>query len=148
MIKVILLKDVAKLGNAGEIVSVKEGYARNFLIPNNKAKPATAGNMKIWEAIKKKVSVKEQAILTEANTLADKISNLSLTISVQAGEEEKLFGSVSNEMISEALAAEGVVIDKKDILLEEPIKKLGVFQVSVKIHPEVRANLKVWVVKK
>ena len=148
MIKVILLEDVAKLGNAGEIVSVKDGYARNFLIPNNKARPATAGNMKILEAIKKKVSIREQAILTEAKTLADKISNLSLTISAQAGEEEKLFGSVSNEMISETLAAEGVVIDKKDILLEEPIRKLGVYQVSVKIHPEVRANLKVWVVKK
>lgn len=148
MIKVILLEDVDKLGKMGEVISVKDGFARNFLIPNNKAKPATAGNMKILEAIKKKASIKEQAILAEAKTLADKIANLSLTISVQAGEEEKLFGSVSNDMVSEALAAEGVVIDKKDILLEEPIKKLGVYQVSVKIHPEVRANLKVWVVKK
>ena len=132
----------------GEVIFVKEGYARNYLIPKNKAKEATAGNMKMLEALKKKQAEEDNKRLKAANALADKISNLSLTISAEAGEEEKLFGSVSNEMISEALKEEGINVDKKDIVLEEPIKKLGVYQVVVKVHPEARANLRVWVVKK
>lgn len=146
--KVILLENVDRLGSMGEVISVKEGYARNYLIPKNKAKEATAGNMKMLEALKKKQAEEDNKRLKAAKALADKISNLSLTISAEAGEEEKLFGSVSNEMISEALKEEGISVDKKDIVLEEPIKKLGVYQVVVKVHPEARANLRVWVVKK
>jgi len=146
--KVILLENVDRLGSVGEVISVKEGYARNYLIPKNKAKEATAGNMKMLERLKKKQAEEDNKRLKAAKALADKISNLSLTISAQAGEEEKLFGSVSNEMISEALKEEGINVDKKDIVLEEPIKKLGVYQVVVKVHPEARANLRVWVVKK
>jgi len=146
--KVILLEDIDRLGKMGEIVAVKEGYARNFLIPKNKAKPATQGNMKILQAINKKKAAEEAKTLEAAKAVADKISNLSLTIGAQAGEEEKLFGSVSNEMIAEALAEEGINIDKREIVLDEPIKKLGVYQVVVKVHPEVKANLRVWVVKK
>lgn len=146
--KVILLENIDKLGKIGDVVNVKEGYGRNFLLPKNKAKPATPGNMKMLEELKKKQAQEDAKKEASAKALADKISNLSLTISAQAGEEEKLFGSVSNETISEALAEEGINIDKKDILLDEPIKKLGVYQVAVKVHPEVKANLKVWVVKK
>lgn len=146
--KVILLENIDRLGKMGDVVTVKEGYGRNFLLPKNKAKPATPGNMKMLEQLKKKQAEEEAKKTQSARAIADKISNLSLTISAQAGEEEKLFGSVSNDMISEALAEEGVNIDKKDILLDEPIKKLGVYQVVVKVHPEVKANLKVWVVKK
>lgn len=146
--KIILLEAIERLGKAGEVISVKEGYARNYLIPNNKAKIATSGNIKTLEGLKKKQAAEDSRKLEEARTLAKKIEGLSLTISAQVGEEEKLFGSVSNDMISEALAVEGVNIDKKDIVLEEPIKKLGVYQASVKIHPDVKANLRVWVVKK
>ncbi len=146
--KVILLEDVDRLGRMGEVISVKEGYARNYLIPNKKAKEATAGNMKILDALKKKQAVLDAERLKIVKALAEKITNLSLTISAQAGEEEKLFGSISAEMISEALAAEAINIDKKDIVLDEPIKKLGVYQVTVKIHPEVKATLRVWVVDK
>ena len=146
--KVILIENVERLGGIGDIVNVKDGYARNYLIPANKAKTATPGNMKILESLKKKKALADAKKLAEATALADRISNLSLTISAQAGEEEKLFGSVSNDMIAEALAQEGINIDKRDIAMDEPIKKLGVYQVTVKISPEVKANLKVWIVKK
>lgn len=146
--KVILLETIKGLGKTAEIVTVKEGYARNYLIPNNKAKAATTGNMKMLEMLKKKASDEIAKNLTEAKALADKITSLSLTISASSGEEEKLFGSVSNDMIASALAEEGINIDKHDIIIEEPIKKLGVYQVAVKVHPEVKANLKVWIVKK
>lgn len=146
--KIILLENIDRLGKAGEVVTVKEGYARNYLIPNKKGKTATPGNLKILDLLKKKVLAEENKILDGARAAADKISNLSLTISAPSGEEEKLFGSVSNDMIAEHLALEGINIDKKDIVLEEPIKKLGVYQVAVKVHPQVKATLRIWVVKK
>jgi len=146
--KVILIENVDRLGNMGDIITVKDGYARNYLIPNNKAKQATPGNMKILESLKKKREAEDAKKLAEAKTMADKISSLSLTIPAEAGEEEKLFGSVSNDMIAEALAEEGIKIDKRDILIDEPIKKLGVYQATVKIIPEIKANLRVWIVKK
>lgn len=146
--KVILLEDIDRVGKAGDTVLVKDGFARNFLLPKNKAKEATPGNMKMLEVLKKKQLEEERKKLDAAKALGEKISNLSLTISAQAGEEEKLFGSVSNDTIAGALGEEGITIDKKDIILDEPIKKLGAYQVSVKIHPEVKASLRVWVVKK
>ena len=146
--KVILLENIERVGKAGDVVTVAEGFARNYLVPKNKAKPATPGNMKMLDALKKKSLEEEKKILDEAKALADKLSTLSLTINAQAGEEDKLFGSVSNDTIASALAEAGINIDKKDIFLEEPIKKLGVYQAAVKLHPEVKASLKVWVVKK
>lgn len=146
--KVILLEAIDRLGKAGEVITVKEGYARNFLIPKNKAKIATPGNMKMLDALKKKQAVEESKKLEDAKKLADKISALSLTIAAQAGEEEKLFGSVSNDDVAASLAEQGINIDKKEIILDEPIKKLGTYQVTVKVHPEVKASLRVWVVKK
>lgn len=146
--KVILLETIDKLGKAGDVVTVKEGFARNHLLPKNKARIATQGNMKLLETIKKKEQAETNKRIEEAKAVAERIAALSLTIDAQAGEEEKLFGSVSNDMISEALAVEGIKIDKKDIILDEPIKKLGVYQVTVKVHPEVKATLRVWVVNK
>lgn len=146
--KVILLETIDRLGKIGEVVTVKEGYARNFLIPNSKAKEATPGNMKILDALKKKEAAAEKESLDKATELAARISGLSLTVSAQAGEEDKLFGSVSNDTIAESLAAEGITVDKKDIIMDEPIKKLGAYSVVVKLHPEVKADLRVWVVKK
>lgn len=146
--KVILLEDTHGLGRVGDIVTVKDGYARNYLIPGNKARVASPANMKILDVLKKKRVSEEKKKLDEANAVAARISAMSLTIAAQAGEEEKLFGSITSEKIKEALEAEGVKgIDKKDILLEEPIKQLGVYEVGVKIHPEVKAKLRLWVVK-
>jgi large subunit ribosomal protein L9 len=146
--KVILLDDIERLGKKGEVVTVKEGYARNYLIPNKKASPATGGNMKVLEALKKKEAAETAKQVEAARALANRISNLSLTISAQAGEEEKLFGSVTPDTVSDALRDEGITIDKRDVLIEEPIKKLGVYQVAVKVHPEVKATLRIWIVKK
>lgn len=146
--KVILLENVDRLGKIGDIVNVKEGFARNFLIPQKKATIATEGNVKLQEALKKKKEAEEAKVLAAAKAAAGKIAALSLTISAEAGEEEKLFGSVSADMIAKSLADEGITVDKRDIVIDEPIKKLGVFQVAVKVHPEVKATLRVWVVKK
>ena len=146
--KLILIKEVSSLGKVGDVVNVKEGYARNFLLPNNVAKIASPGNMKLLEVRKKKEAIEDAKKVEAAKAIANRLSNLSLTISAQAGEEEKLFGSVTNDAIADKLKEEGIEIDKKDIIMEEPIKKLGVYQVTVKIHPEVKASLRVWIVKK
>ena len=146
--KVILTQDVDRLCKAGQVVTVKDGYARNYLIPNDKAKAATSGNMKSLYVIKKKEAAEDAKRLEAARALANRVSNISLTISVQAVEEEKLFGSVTNDAIADALKEEGVEIDRKDVMLDEPIKKLGVYQVSVKVHPDVKASVRLWVVKK
>lgn len=146
--KVILLQTVDRLGKTGEVITVKEGYARNYLIPKNIAKEATSGNMKILDSLKKKQVEEDAKVLASAKAMAAKFAALSLSISAEAGEEDKLFGSVSNEAISEALANEGITVDKRDIILAEPIKKLGLHQVTVKLHPEVKAELKISVVKK
>lgn len=146
--KLILTQDIDKLGRAGDVVNVKEGYARNFLLPNNKAKAATPGNMKLLEARKKKEALEDEKKAEAARALANRLANLSLTISMEAGEEDKLFGSVTGDMISDRLKDEGIEIDKKDIVIEEQIKKLGVYQVAARIHPLVKAVLRVWIVKK
>ena len=145
--KVILIENIDKLGSAGDTIVVKDGYARNFLIPKNKARPATPANLKMAQGLKKKMMDAIAKEKDEALKLAEKITNLSCSINAAAGEEDKLFGSVTTEMIAEALESHGLHIDKKDISLDEPIKKLGIYQVEIKLHPEVKATLKVWVVK-
>ncbi len=145
--KIILIEDIDRIGRMGDVILVKDGYARNYLIPKKKARPATPENLKMAEALKKKAKDAEEKTKSDAKALADKISNLSLTVSAQAGEEEKLYGSVTADMIAAALEADGIKIDKKDIIIDEPIKKLGVYQVTVKIHPEMKVTLRVWVVK-
>ncbi|MFC1620908.1 50S ribosomal protein L9 [Candidatus Omnitrophota bacterium] len=146
--KVILIEDVKKLGSMGEVVQVKEGYARNFLFPKNLAKSATGSNQKIIDEIKKKkiqVLAKEKKVAEE---LKEKLSQVSCTIPVEAGDDDRLFGSVTTQDISKAFEDAGVSLDKRKIILEEPIKKLGVYHITVKIHPEVTGAVKVWVVKK
>ena len=146
--KVILTQTIERLGKIGDIVNVKDGYARNYLFPKNAAKEATSGNMKILESLKAKQALEDAKRLNEAKALAENIGALSVTISAKAGEEDKLFGAITTEMISTALGNEKIIIDKKEIVLDEPIKKLGVYQVAVKIHPQVKASLKVSVVNK
>jgi len=146
-VKVILTQTIDRLGRMGEVISVKDGYARNYLFPKNLAKEATAGNLKGLEGLKKKQAAIEAKRISDAQAVADKISSLSVTMTDEAGEEDKLFGSVTTDMIATALEAEGVKVDKKDIVLDEPIKKLGSYQVAVKVIPEVKATLRVWIVK-
>jgi len=146
--KVILTEDIEDLGKMGDVVIVKDGYARNFLFPGKKAQAATPENLKRAEFFKKKRLVEETKRKEEADALADRLQKVSLTVNMLAGDEEKLFGSVTAEMIAELLHEEGFTVDKKDITIDEPIKKLGVFSVTVKVHPEVKASVKLWVVKK
>lgn len=146
--KVILCKEIEKLGQAGEVITVKDGYARNFLIPKGLALTCTPKSLKVVEQLKRQ---KEQAAQKEkaaAEELAQRLSKLSCTIAMHAGQDDKLFGAVTTADIKEAFEAEGVAIDKKMILLSAPINQLGVYQVSVRLHPEVTAQTRVWVVKK
>lgn len=145
--KVILRSDVERLGSAGDVVSVAAGYARNFLLPRGFAVAANDGNVTLIEVEKKRVAKDQVRLKEEAEALAKELEKISLTISKQSGEEDKLFGSVTNMEIAEALAKENHEIDKRKIILEEPIKALGIYTVPIKIHTEVTANVKLWVVK-
>ena len=146
--KVVLIKNVPKLGREGEVREVSAGYARNFLIPGKLAFEATSQNLRAVEEIKRKKQLAAQREKDKAQELAQKLEKISCTIPVQAGEEDKLFGAVTTEDIQAAFETEGISLDKKQILLDSPIKQLGVYQVLVKLHPEVKATVKVWVVKK
>ncbi|MFH1479514.1 MAG: 50S ribosomal protein L9 [Candidatus Omnitrophota bacterium] len=146
--KVILIEDIAKVGSMGDIVNVKEGFARNFLLPKKLAKPATDSNMKIVEDIKRKKVLALERQKKEMVELKDKLALASCTIAVESGDDDKLFGSVNAQDIAQSLEQEGYSIDKKKIELAEPIKKLGVYHVCIKLHPEVTADVKVWVVRK
>jgi large subunit ribosomal protein L9 len=144
--KVFLKEDVKSLGKIGEVVTVSDGYARNFLLPKKLAVEANTRNIKEFEHHKRVLQERAAKIKAEFKTLADKLSALSLTIKAKAGEEEKLFGSVTNMDIAEALKEAGQDIDKKRIVLDEPIKRLGEYTVEVKIDAEISAQVKVNVV--
>jgi large subunit ribosomal protein L9 len=144
---VILKKKIDSLGDIGEIVNVKDGYARNFLLPSGAAEISTPQKAAEMKAMKEKERVKLEKESEEAQMLAEKISHTSCTIAMAAGEEEKLFGAVTATDVSKALAVEGINIPKKKIVLEDPIKKLGIYNVVIKLAPNVETTLKLWVVK-
>jgi large subunit ribosomal protein L9 len=143
--KVILKDDVKNVGNMGDIVKVADGYARNYLVPRGLAVEASTKNIKSIEHEKRIIQEKAKKIKNSAEELSDRISKLTLVIKANAGEEGKLFGSVTTMDIAEALKNEGFEIDKKKISLDEPIKRLGTHTVNVKIHPEVTTNVTVQV---
>lgn len=145
--KIILREDIDKLGRRGEVVKVAPGYGRNYLLPKGLAYLHTPGNAKRVEQERRFLTVKLAREKQEAEELARRISQVSTTIVRKVGENETLYGSVTNADIAEAIEKEGFAIDKRKILLEEPIKTLGIYTVQVKVHPEVTAELKVWVVK-
>jgi large subunit ribosomal protein L9 len=144
---IILKKDIEKLGKAGELVSVKDGFARNLLLPKKLALPASAANLRIMEQEKKKALHRQEKEKKEAQDLAQKISSTSCTITVQAGQDGKLYGSVTTQDIAQAYQSEGINIDKRKIELPQAIREVGVFKINVKLHPDVLAEAKVWVVK-
>ena len=145
---VILNQDVEKIGRANTLVSVKEGFARNFLFPHNLAKPATAGNLKKLEQEQLARSAQSAKIKEESELVKQRLSALTLTIPALTQGEEKLYGSIGAQEIAEALAAEGLAISKNIIDLAEPIKSLGIYAIPVKLHPEVIATVNLQVVKK
>jgi large subunit ribosomal protein L9 len=144
--KIFLKEDVKNLGRIGEVVNVSDGYARNFLLPKKLAVEANTKNIKEFEHHKKALQEKAAKVRAEFRTVAEKLSALNLTIAAKAGEEEKLFGSVTNMDIAEALKEAGYDVDKKKIVLDEPIKRLGDYTVEVKIDAEISARVKVNVV--
>jgi large subunit ribosomal protein L9 len=145
--KVILRDDVKNVGRMGQVVNVADGYARNYLVPRGFAIEANTKNIKSLEHEKRIIGEKVKRIKNSAQDLAKKISTITLTIKANAGEEGKLFGSVTTMDIAELLKNEGIEIDKKKISLDEPIKRLGSYSVNVKIHPEISAQLAVEVVQ-
>jgi large subunit ribosomal protein L9 len=145
--EIILVEDVPFLGKAGDLVRVSDGYARNYLLPRRKAMKATAASLKAVEQERHLVQNKQDKLEQEAQELAQRIEEISCTVAKPAGEEGKLFGAVTSADIEEALREQGVSVDRKKIVLEEPIKNLGVYTISLKLHSSVVAQLKLWVVK-
>jgi len=145
--EVILTENVSGLGNRGDVIKVKDGYARNYLFPKKLAIPATENNRKMLEEENRIRQRKDEKVKQSVQALAEKMEGLSCTIVVQAGEEDKLYGSVGQHEIAKAINEQGFDIDHKQVIMEEPIKKLGVYTVPVRLHREVEVSVKVWVVK-
>lgn len=145
--KVILRKNFNQLGQIGNIVNVKEGFARNFLFPRQIALIASNSNLRALEEEKKQAEKKHAKSLELAKTLSTELEKVSVTISVTVGEDEKIFGAVTTKMVAEALKEKGYDIDHRKIEIEKPIKALGIYEVKVKIHAEVTASVKTWVVR-
>lgn len=144
--KIILRQDVEKLGAIGEIVTVRPGYARNFLIPNQLAYVASAGAMRALETEKKQYELKMAKARHHAESVSSQLAELQITIPMQVGEEGRIFGSVTAPMIAQELELRGFNVDRRNIMIDEPIKTLGIFDVRVKLHTDVIAPLKVWVI--
>jgi large subunit ribosomal protein L9 len=144
--KVILKEDVKNLGRMGQVVNVAPGYARNYLLPRGLAVEASSRNLKEVESLKRQLEAKAQRLRHKAQELAERLSSLTLTLRAKAGEEGKLFGSITTKDIAEALKAQGIELDRKRLHLPEPIKRLGTYAVEAKLHPDVSATLNIEVV--
>ena len=144
--KVVLKLNVESLGKAGDLVKVADGYARNFLIPKGLAAEANSGNLKAFEHEKKRILLHADKIQKQAEEAALRLSAVTCTIARRVGEQEKLFGSVGAKDIEEALVAQGIEVDKKSVLLDEPIKALGEFPVRIRLSAGVTGEIKVVVV--
>jgi large subunit ribosomal protein L9 len=145
--QVILRERLDNLGNTGDVVVVKAGYARNYLIPQGKAYEANAGNLRRIERERSLVEKQEAETLSGARAQAATLDGVSLTFNARAGQEGKLFGSITSGDIAEKLAEQGIQIDRRQIELEEPIKGLGVFSVPIRLHTQVHPEIKVWVIQ-
>jgi large subunit ribosomal protein L9 len=147
-IKVVLQKDVDTLGRGGDVVRVRPGYARNYLVPRGLAVPATEGNLKRVDELRRIAAAQAQKALGEAKEQQQKIEAVSVKIERSVGDEGKMYGSVTARDIEMAFAGAGVTLDRKKLVLPEPIKTLGLTEVTIKLHPDVTAKLRVEVIKK
>ena len=145
--KVILQEDVQGVGNIGDVLEVARGYARNYLLPRNKAAEATGRNLKAVDHAKRVIAEKAKKEKVAVEEYAKKVSATAVTITVQVGKDDKLFGSVTTKDIAEALTAKGIEVDKRKIHLDHPLKELGTVAVSIKLHSQVTATVHVTVVK-
>lgn len=146
--EIILMQDVPGLGAQGDVVKASEGYARNYLFPQKLAAPSTPKYVRMLELEKKRKEAEARRALEQLRQEAEKLSQASCTIAVEAGEDGKLFGSVTAQDIADGLAQSGFTIDKKKINLAEPIKELGVYSVELQLYSDITASIKVWVVQK
>ncbi len=145
--KVILRENVESLGQIGDLIDVKDGFARNYLLPRKIAYTAIKGNIRSLEEDKRNLAKKKEQEIRAAETLGGELEKVSVTIPVQVGEEDKIFGSVTSQMISDALKEKGYDIDKRKIEIDETIKSLGIYSITIKLHSSVNAKIKVWVVR-
>jgi len=144
--KIILRQDMDALGLEGDTVEVANGYARNYLIPKSIALEASIQNVKLFETQRKKIEIKRVKAKEEAEKIKEKLADVMITISQKAGDEDKLYGSVTNMDIAAHLEKQGILIDRKKISMDKPIKTLGEFEVSIRLYPEVTGSIKVAVV--
>ena len=145
---VILMEDVENLGKRGEKITVKKGFARNFLLPRKIALPATSSGARMMKEEERRRAVREVKMHREAQELAGDLNKVSCTAEVQAGEDDRVFGAVTSADIADLLTAQGFDIDKRKIVLDEPLKALGVYTIPIRLYSDVEAKVKVWVVKK
>src|SRR5580692_3432748 len=145
---IILMENIEKLGQVGDVVKVKDGYARNYLLPRQLGMPATTGNLKRIEREKVKRLALYEAEKKEAELKAEQLSKISLTISAEVNDQEKLYGAISESDIIDAIHKEGQKVDRKSLVLEKPVDDLGIFEVGVRLHPQVVAKMRLWVTKK
>lgn len=145
--KIILRRDIEKLGTMGQVVEVKDGHARNYLIPRNIAYEATPSSVKMLEEEKKQQAKKLDKEKKSSEVLAGQLEKLSLTLKMKVGEDDKLFGSVTSQMIADAVKENGFTLDKRQIELDDSIKALGVYDVNFKLPGSVTSKLKIWVVR-
>jgi len=145
--KVILMQDVESLGLEGDIVDVARGYARNYLVPQRISIEASSGNLKALETRKKKIMAKRMKDKEAAERIKENISQVTVTIQGKAGEEGKLYGSVTSRDIAQELEKKDITVDRKKIIIDEPIRTIGEFDVGIKLYPEVVAQIKVFVEK-
>ncbi len=146
--QVILCEDIRRLGKAGDVVKVKDGFARNFLLPQQKAYLATPANLQKIEREKVQRSTQESQLMQQAQEIAQKLKGISVSIAVEVNDLDKLYGSVTEADIVKAVQAEGYNVDKKMISLEKPIEELGIYEVPVQLHKDVATRVRVWVTKK
>ena len=145
--EVILRKDIDRLGKSGDQVHVKDGYARNFLIPRGFAYEMSPSNVAMLEEEQRQSHIHEQRVFKHASDIAAAIEKTSLTVKVLVGQDDKIFGAVTSQVIADLLAEKGIEVDRRKIQIDEPIKSLGVYEVPIKLHTDIEAKVKVWVVK-
>ncbi len=146
--EIILTENVENLGQVGDVKKVKNGYARNYLIPRSLAVVASVGNTKRIEKEKAKKFALYEENRKKAQGKADELAKISITVAVEVNDQEKLYGAITESEILKALEAEGQKIEKKSLMIEKSIEELGIFEVGVKLHPEVIAKIRLWVTKK
>lgn len=144
--KLVLIEEVENLGSAGDVVTVKDGYGRNFLIPQGKAIVATKGAVKSIEENNRQAYKKREALIQASKSTAEKLASTSVTISVTAGEDGKIFGTVTTQMVADALTEKGFEIDRRKVTIDD-VKALGEYTATVHVQGDIKADVKVWVVK-